>query len=85
METFLAQLYTDQNFLRFFLNSPLESFKDFELTAKEQESLLKINKEDLIIASKGFINKREKILRYKKKKQSWIKKNLKKLFKLEDI
>ena len=52
----LCRLYTDP----LFLSDPKQALQNFDLTEDEKNSLLKIDKAGLLMASKSFFYKRKK-------------------------
>lgn len=62
LEFTLARLYTDPIFRTQFLTDSVEALKSCELTEHERQSLLKIDKAGLLMASRSFLHKRKKRL-----------------------
>ena len=60
LEFTLCRLYTDPLFRSQFLSDPKQALQNFDLTEDEKNSLLKIDKAGLLMASKSFFHKRKK-------------------------
>lgn len=60
IEYFLAQLYTDERLLKFFLENPTKTLLNHDLSDEEKDALQKIDREGLQMAAKSYMSKRKK-------------------------
>lgn len=74
LETFLARLYTDKEFLNEFKNNPDVIMSAYNLSDEEKKSVLQIDHEELELASHGFRKKREYVISQVPKKIPFWKK-----------
>ena len=58
VETFLARLYTDEDFLRRFLRSPHEILSREPLSTQQRSALAAIDPSELILAADSYGHKR---------------------------
>ncbi len=72
LESTLALLYTDPDFRNRFMVDSMKALIDCDLSDSERESLFKIDKTGLLMASRSFFHKRKKRF----SAQSYIKKLL---------
>ena len=61
VETVLAKLYTEDAFLASFLKDAPAALAGFDLTHEEIASFMFIDRDGLILASRSFTRKREKL------------------------
>ena len=83
LEITLCRLYTDPLFRSQFMNDPKQALLSFDLTEDERNSLLKIDKAGLLMASKSFFHKRKKryssqtfLKKVSMKVKKWINENM---------
>jgi hypothetical protein len=59
VEAFLARLYTDEDFLVRFLDTPREALAQESLSDEERAALAAIDRSELMLAANSYRHKRE--------------------------
>ena len=59
VESFLARLYTDENFLARFLDSPGEVLEREKLSTEQRAALAAIDRSELMLAANSYRHKRD--------------------------